>query len=161
MKNTAALRQELKQKNKELKKAEREYNKQQLSEKLLCAPELILRNIDLSRTFLEMSSGEFKIILGELIASDKFRILIEDIIKNSTQLREFQEKKKVKAELRKLRTAEEQVASSEEKASEQFTACGCSKTENNTVDGDEISPSAEELDCNSSVNSAGLFSGSL
>lgn len=155
MKNTAALRQELKKKNKELQKAEREYNKQQLFEKLLCAPELILRNSDLSRTLLEMSSGEFKIILGELIDSDKFRILIDDIIKNNTQLKEFQEKKKVKAELRKLRTAEEQAASLEEKASEQFTACDCSKTENNTVNGDEISPSAEELDCNSSVNSAG------
>lgn len=155
MKNTAALRQELKKKNKELQKAEREYNKQQLSEKLLCAPELILRNSDLSRTLLEMSSGEFKIILGELIDSDKFRILIDDIIKNSTQLREFQEKKKVKAELRKLRTSEEQADSSEEKASEQFAAYDYSKPENNTVNGDEISPSAEELDYNSSVNSAG------
>lgn len=155
MKNTAALRQELKKKNRELQKAEREYNRQQLSEKLLCAPELILRNSDLSRTLLETSSGEFKIILGELVASDKFRILIDDIIKNNTQLKEFQEKKKVKAELRKLRTAEEQAASLEEKASEQFTACDCSKTENNTVNGDEISPSAEELDYNSSVNSAG------
>lgn len=155
MKNTAALRQELKKKNKELQKAEREYNRQQLSEKLLCAPELILRNNDLSSTILEMSSGEFKIILGELIDSDKFRILIEETIKNSTQLREFQEKRKVKAELRKLRTSEEQAVSSEEKASEQFTACDCSKTENNTVDGDKVSPSAEELDCNSSVNSAG------
>lgn len=114
-----------------------------------------MRNSDLSSTILEMSSGEFKIILGELIDSDKFRILIEDIIKNSTQLKEFQEKKKVKAELRKLRTAEEQVASSEEKASEQFAAYDYSKTENNTVDGDKVSPSAEELDCNSSVNSAG------
>lgn len=155
MKNTAALRQELKKKDKELKKAEREYNKQQLSEKLLCAPELILRNSDLSRTLLETSSGEFKIILEELIASDKFKTLIEEIIKNSTQLREFQEKKKVKAELRKLRSTEEQVASSEEKASEQFAACDCSKTENNTVDGDEVSPSVEELEYNSSVNLAG------
>lgn len=153
MKNTAALRQELKKKNKELQKAEQEYNKQQLSEKLLCAPELILRNSDLSSTILEMSSGEFKIILGELIAADKFKTLIEETIKKSTQLREFQKKKKVKAELRKLRTAEEQAVSSEEKASEQFTACDYSKTENNTVDGDEISPSADELNCNSAVNS--------
>lgn len=155
MKNTAALRQELKKKKKELQKAEREYNRQQLSEKLLCAPELILRNSDLSRTLLEMSSGEFKIILGELIDSDKFRILIEETIKNSTQLKDFQEKKKVKAELRKLRTAEEQAASLEEKASEQFAAYDYSKTENNTVDGDEVSPSAEELEYNSSVNFAG------
>lgn len=155
MKNTAALRQELKKKNKELQKAEREYNKQQLSEKLLCAPELILRNSDLSSTILEMSSGEFKIILGELIDSDKFKTLIEETIKNSTQLREFQEKKKVKAELRKLRSTEEQVASSEEKASEQFSACDCSKTENNTAYGDEISPSAKKLEYNSSVNLAG------
>lgn len=140
MTKTATLRQELKKKNNELKKAEQEYNKQQLSERLLCVPELISRNNDLSRTILEIPSGEIKIILGELIASDKFKTLIEDIIKNSAQLKEFQEKKKVKAERRRLRTAEEQTVSLEEEASEQFTACDYSKPENNTAYGDEISP---------------------
>lgn len=105
MKKTKELRQALKAKNKELDKVKQEYNTEQLSEKMLCLPELILKNNALSEMILPLPNDECKIIFKELIGSDEVIVMVEKIIQNSMPLQELREKKRVKAEMRKQKAA--------------------------------------------------------
>lgn len=109
MEKTKEHRQELKKalktKNMEAKKAQQEYDKDQLSEKLSCLSELILKNNALSEMILRLPNDECKIIFKELIGSDEFMAMIEGIIQNSMPLQELREKKRVKAEMRKKKAS--------------------------------------------------------
>lgn len=95
------LKQTLKAKSKELKKAKREYDMEQLSERISCLPALILQNEPLSKLILDLPNDESKIIFKEMISSGEFTVLVENIIENSVSLKKAQEKKQIKAEARK------------------------------------------------------------
>ncbi|MDE6593260.1 MAG: hypothetical protein K2K57_09400 [Oscillospiraceae bacterium] len=109
------LKQDLKARSKELEKAKREYDMEQLSEKISCLPSLILQNEPLSKLILDLPNDETRIIFKEMIGSGEFTVLVEKIIENSVSLKKAQERKQVKAEARKRKAVvPNQAAASEQ-----------------------------------------------
>lgn len=74
---------------------------EQLSEKMLCVPALILKNERLSQIILQLPNDEFKVVFKEVIGAKEFTALIEDTIQNSSSLKDLRESKNAKAERRK------------------------------------------------------------
>lgn len=95
------LKKQLKQARKEADKINRAIVEAKISDKLKCITSIVMRSEFFCDRIVSMPTDEVGILLNEIINSDGFAALLEDVSKNSARLAELRAGKAAKAEKRK------------------------------------------------------------
>lgn len=121
MSKKSASRSILKEKLREIKKLEKEIEKESITSKLSCITDIFIKNKMLCDTIVSLPSDEVKIVLSEALNSTEFINSVNNSLSKSEKLCELRERKSAKAEKRKaVKGDKNQPTSTSFDTSEQF-----------------------------------------
>lgn len=104
MKKKKEIKRELIKKEKERDALERDLAKAELSDKLSCVTDIVVKNKNLCEKINALPSDEVKIVMDEIINSPAFDELIDTVLCGSTRLEALRISKAEKAAKRKRKS---------------------------------------------------------